>query len=66
MKIFCTNGRGEFILVKLKDIYNKNSILIKYLAPYMYKETGLAKRGWQTIITIKNFLPINDDLLLKF
>ena len=43
---------SEFILIKLKDIYNQKTITIKYAAPYMHEENQMAKQGWITVITI--------------
>ena len=43
MKILRVDGGGEFILYKFRTFYEKRSILIKYAAPYMHEENGLAK-----------------------
>lgn len=43
MKILRVDGGGEFILYKLRTFYEKRSILIKYAAPYVHEENGLAK-----------------------
>lgn len=39
MKTFCANRKKEFILTKLKDLYNKKNITIKYTTLYIYKKT---------------------------
>lgn len=41
MKTLCANEGGEFISAKLKDIYNKKNITIKYTISYIHKEIGL-------------------------
>lgn len=66
MKALYTDGGREFISAKLKDICNKKGISIKYEAPYMHKENGLAERGWKTVVIMKNSLLINSGLLLEF
>lgn len=38
-------GGGEFISAKHKDICDWKGITIKYAAPYMHEENGLAERG---------------------
>lgn len=45
MKVFCIDRKRKFIFAKLKDIYNKKGILIKYITFYIQKENGLAERG---------------------
>lgn len=45
IKVFQADGGGEFISIKLRTFYKKQGIIIKYAAPYMHKENGLAKRG---------------------
>lgn len=57
---------GEFISAKLKDIYNKKGILIKYAAPYMHGENGLTERSWRIVVTMKDSLLIDSGLLLEF
>lgn len=42
MRSLCTNGGGKFISAKLKEFCEGRGITIKYAAPYMYKENGLA------------------------
>lgn len=43
MKIFCTDRKGAFISAKLKNIYNKKGVIIKYTATYIYIKNGPAK-----------------------
>lgn len=62
MKIFRVDGGGEFILVKLQSFYKKRGIVIRYAAPYIYKENGLAKQRWRTIVTIKDLMLIDSGL----
>lgn len=38
MKTICANRGKKFILIKLKDFYNKKHIIIKYLVTYMRKK----------------------------
>lgn len=66
MKTFCADGREEFISIKLKGFCDKKGIALKYVAPYMYKENGLAERDWRTIVTIKDLLLLDNGLLLDF
>lgn len=66
MKALRVDGGGEFISAKLKDICDKKGITIKYAAPYIHEENGLAERGWQTVVTMKDSLLIDSDLPLEF
>lgn len=66
MKILRADGGGKFISAKRKEFCEKRDITIKYAAPYMHKENGLAQRGWRTIVTMKDSLLINSALLLEF
>lgn len=66
LKMLRTNNREEFILAKLKDFYNQTRITIKYTEPYIHKENGLTKRGWRTIMIIKDSMLIDNHLLLEF
>lgn len=66
MKALCADGGGEFISAKLKDICDKKGISIKYVAPYMHEENGLAERGWRTVVTMKDSLLIDSGLPLEF
>lgn len=45
MKVLRADGEGEFISAKFKDFCDKRRITIKYAAPYMHEENGLAKKG---------------------
>ncbi len=66
MKTLCADGGGEFISAKLKDFCDKKGITIKYAAPYMHEENGLAERGWKTIVTMKDSLLVDSGLPLDF
>lgn len=39
------NNRRDFISAKFKELCNKIRIKIKYMAPYMHKENGIAKQS---------------------
>lgn len=56
------DGRGEFISIKLQNWCAGRGIKIKYAAPYMHEENGIAERGWKTIATMKNSLLLNSVL----
>ena len=62
MKILRADDRGEFISHKLWTFCERKGILIKYVAPYVHKKNGLAKRGWCTIVTMKYSMLINSGL----
>lgn len=66
MKALRADGRREFISTKLKDFCEKKGITIKYAAPYIHKENGVAEQGWRTIVTIKDSLLIDNGLPLEF
>lgn len=66
MKALRADGSGEFISAKLKDFCEKKGITIKYAAPYMHEENGIAERGWRTIVTMKDSLLIDSGLPLEF
>lgn len=66
MKSLCADGGGEFLSVNLRDFCEKRGITIKYAAPYMHEENGLAKRGWRTIVTMNDSLLIDSGLPLEF
>lgn len=66
MKILRADGRGEFILHKLRTFCEKRRILIKYVAPYMHEENGLAEQGWWTIVTMKDSMLIDTGLPNRF
>ena len=46
MKAYCADVAGEFISIKLRTFCEKRGIIFKYIALYIHKENGLAKRGW--------------------
>lgn len=64
LKTLCANRGGEFISIKLRVFCKNKGIALKYAIPYMYEENGLAKRGWQTIITMKDLLLLDSGLPL--
>lgn len=66
MQILRTNKRGKFVSIKLKKFCNKRKIKIKYATPYIYKENGIAKQDQRIIVIIKDFLLIDNELLLEF
>lgn len=66
MKTLHADGEGEFIFAKLKNIYNKKGISIKYAAPYMHNKNELAEQSWKTVVTMKDSLLIDSGLSLKF
>lgn len=66
IKAFCANGGGEFISIKLRTFCKKKRISIKYAAPYIHEENGLAERRWRIIVAIKDSLLLNSGLSLDF
>lgn len=66
MKALHADGGGEFISIKLRTFCEKKGISIKYAAPYMHEENGLAEREWRIIVTIKDFLLLDSGLPLDF
>lgn len=66
MKTLGADGGTKLILSKLQAFCNKRGILIKYTAPYIYKENGLAEQGWRMIVTIKDSILINSWLPNRF
>lgn len=66
MKVLQADGGREFILVKLQSFRKERGIAIRYAAPYVHKENELAKQGWQTIVTMKNFMLIDSGLPNRF
>ena len=62
MKALRADGRGEFIFIKLRTFCEKRGITIKYAAQYIHEENRLAKRGWRTIVTIKDAMLIDSRL----
>lgn len=66
LKTLCADGEGEFISIKLKDFCKIRGITLKYATLCMPKENGLAKRGWQMIIILKDSLLLDSGLPLEF
>lgn len=66
MKILRADGGGEFISVKLRLFCRKRGIAIRYAAPYVHEENGLAERGWRTIVTMKDSMLIDSGLPNRF
>lgn len=66
MKVLRADGGGEFISIKLRMFCEKKGIAIKYTAPYVHKENGLAEQGWRTLVTMKDSLLIDSGLPNNF
>lgn len=66
MKIVRADGGGEFISTKLRSFCKKRGIAIRYAAPYVHEENGLAERGWRTIVTMKDSMFIDNSLPNRF
>lgn len=66
IKILYTDGGREFISIKLRYFYNKKGIILKYVVSYMHKKKNIVEKSWQTIVTIKDLLLLNNGLLLDF
>lgn len=66
MKMLGADGGGKFISAKLQLFYKKRSIGIKYAAPYIHEKNGFAKRGWRTIVTMKDSMLIDSKVLNGF
>lgn len=66
MKILCIDGREEFISIKLRNFCKKKGIVFKYAVSDIYKKNGIAEKGQQIIIIIKDFLLLDSGLLLDF
>lgn len=66
MKALRVDGGGEFISTKLMEICENQGIAIKYAAPYLHEENGLAERGWRTLVTMKDSLLVDSGLPNKF
>ena len=66
IKALCADRGGKFISKKLKDIRKKKSIMIKYTALYMYEENRFAKRGWRTIVIMKESLLVDNGFSIEF
>lgn len=62
MKTLRADGGGEFISVRLRLFCKKRGIAIRYAAPYVHEENGLAERGWRTIVTMKDAMLIDSSL----
>ncbi len=62
MKLLRADGGGEFISKKLRSFCEKRGIAIRYAAPYVHKENGLAERGWRMIVTMKDSMLIDSGL----
>lgn len=65
MKAICVDNNKKFVFIKLQDFCEKRGIIIKYIAPYVYKENRLAKREWRTII-MKDAMLIDSSLPNNF
>lgn len=66
MKVLRADGGGEFISVKLGLYCEKQGIAIRYTAPYVHEENGMAERGWRTIVTMKDSMLIDSGLFNGF
>lgn len=62
MKTLRADGGGEFISVRLRLFCKKRGIAIRYAAPYVHEENGLAERGWRIIVTMKDAMLIDSSL----
>lgn len=62
MKALRADGGGELISGKLRAFCKKRDIAIKYAAPYMHEENGMAERGWHMIVTMKDLMLIDSGL----
>lgn len=62
MKMVRVDRDREFILTKLRLFCKKQSIVIKYITPYIYTKNNLAKCRWYIIVTIKNSMLIDSRL----
>lgn len=66
MKALRADGGREFVFIKLRNFCEKRGIIIKYTAPYVHEENGLAERGWRTIVTVKDAMLIDSGLPNNF
>lgn len=66
IKILRANSGGEFISVRLRLLYKKRGITIRYTAPYVREENGLTERGWCIIIIMKDATLIDSSLTNGF
>lgn len=62
MQALRADGGGELISTKLRLFCEKRCIAIKYAAPYVHEENGLAKREWRTIVTMKDSMLLDSGL----
>ena len=62
MKVLRVDGGGEFISTKFRSFCEEKVIPIKYAAPYVHEENGLAERGWRTIVTMKDSMLFDSRL----
>lgn len=44
IKAICANDGGEFIFIKIGTFYEKKSIILIYVAIYIYEENGLIEK----------------------
>lgn len=66
MKVLRADRNGKFVLTKLKDIYKQKRITTKYTALYMHEENGISEQGERTVVTMKDFLLVDNGLSLEF
>lgn len=66
MKVLKANGKGKFILIKLKQYCQQRGIAIKYITLYLNKQNSFAKKGWKILVIMKNSLLINIGLSSNF
>lgn len=60
------NGGREFISNALKLYYKERSIKIRFTAPYIHEENGIAKRCWRILVIMKDALLIDSGLYVNF
>lgn len=66
VKIFWINRGRKFNFAKHQIFYKKVGIIMNYVTPNIYKENGLVKQRWKTIIIIENTMLINNSLSNRF
>ncbi len=66
MRVLYVDRAGKFVLIKPKDISKQKRITMKYAAPYMHEENGMAKRGWRTVVMMKDSLLADNGFPLEF
>lgn len=66
MKAIRANERGKFILIKLREFYDKKRIIIKYVTSYLHEDKNLAKYRWRTIVIMKDSLLMANGLPNNF